>query len=775
MKIYDRAIQVLIYLTVFLVPLFVLPWTGEAYDFPKGHLLFFLVSLALVFWLVRMLQHEKRVKFYRTPMDLPVTIFLIVSLLSAYFSVDRNVSIFGLYGRFWPSLMGTVSLLILFFLLIQNLLREGIIKTQLILKLLFSSSIISVFIAYGSVFGFWVKLFSKLPQNIQNAVPPLFLQQTFNPTAASLDSLSAFLIPLIIFLIVYWVQTTSLSRFRNALLLLLIVFLFGILGLTDSYLIWAGLITALIVFLVFALKSKVFRPDVNRLLLPIFLLVVAGFLLVSNPSSSFKPLLGNNFYFQRAFNTPNEVLPNFSESYKASFRQLLKKPLLGSGLGNYYYSFNKYRSAEINKGFAWQLHFDRPSSHFAEVIATQGILGILSFLFLIGLFLYITSLFLKVETQTEERREGLKKTLQLPILFAAVSFIILQFFYYQNLPLSFGFWLFLALGVVSWQKPIKEKEFSFREFPELSLVFSVILMIVVFLFIYCYYWQARIVLADINFRKATFAQQQPDFNLLEKAERLNPKQSIYFVNDGRLALNQALNEITKPEKRRDQKKIQNMVARAIQKGRFAYDMSPNLVNVCENMATIYRDVQGLAQGAEDWAKRTFEECIKLEPTNPISYTELGKLFLKNDTNKAKEYFLESLKLKEDYLPAHIQYALALEKENKTGDAIRYLEDKVSRYPYSAELRFQIGRLYYNKGDYKKAAEYLENAVNLMPNYSNALYSLGLTYEKLGRKKDALKQFKKVLELNPGNKDVEAKIKELEGKKEAKKEKIQNSK
>lgn len=763
MKIYNTAIKILIYLTVFLIPLFFLPWTTEAFNFPKVHLLFFLISLILILWIARMLRYEKRVKFYQTPLDLPVLIFLAVSLISVYFSIDRNVSLFGFYGRFWPSLIGIFSLLIFFFLLIQILQREDLIKSRTILKLFFSASAISVFIAYGSVLGIWSELAVKLPQSFQGKIPGLFFQQTFNPTAGSLESLSAFLLPLIIFLTVYWVQSRNLSGIRNLLILGLIGFFFGILAFGDSYLIWSAFIVSLLMFLVFALKTKVFRPEVNRLLLPIFLTILASFLLLTNPSFSFVQFLGDNIYFQRIMNTPSEILPNLSESYKASFRQLLEKPLLGSGLGNYYYSFNKHRSVEMNKGFAWQLRFDRPSSHFAEIIATQGILGIISFLLLVGLFLYITLLFLRVETRTEERRENLREGLQLPVLFTAITFIILQFFYYQNLGLAFGFWLFLALGVISWQRPIREKEFSFREFPELSLVFSVILMTIIFLFFYCYYWQARIVLADINFRKATLNRQEPDFGLFDKAERLNPREAIIFLNDSRFALNQVLNEINKPEKDRDMNKIQLMTTRAIQKARRGYDISPNLINICENMATIYRDVQGLAQGAKDWAKRTFEECLKLEPANPVFYTELGRLFLLDDLNKAKEYFLKSIEMKQDYLPAHIQYAIVLEKENKIDDAIRYLEDKINNYPFNAELQFQTGRLYYNKGEYQKAQEYLEKAVSFLPNYSNALYSLALTYEKLGKREDALKQFKKVLELNPGNKDVENKIKELERK------------
>ena len=110
MKIYNTAIKILIYLTVFLIPLFFLPWTTEAFNFPKVHLLFFLISLILILWIARMLRYEKRVKFYQTPLDLPVLILLCLQgkhnggLTSANFAEVRPPYFFISFlnwARFW--------------------------------------------------------------------------------------------------------------------------------------------------------------------------------------------------------------------------------------------------------------------------------------------------------------------------------------------------------------------------------------------------------------------------------------------------------------------------------------------------------------------------------------------------------------------------------------------------------------------------------------------------------------------------------------------------
>jgi tetratricopeptide (TPR) repeat protein len=760
MSIYEKIIKTLVYLTVFLIPIFFLPILGESFDFPKTQILLFLSSLAFIIWITKMIQEDKKFRFYRSPMDLAILVFAIVSIISSYFSIDKNISLFGFYGRFFPSLIGIVSLLLFYFLLVQNLLQDKILKIKTILRVFFSSALLSVLVAFGSIFAIWTQIAVRLPDAVKNVLPPIIFQPNFNLTAASLESLSFFLLPLIIYLVVYWSQT-ELSRKEGIKIIITTLLFFGILALTDFYLVWVATIISLMIFLAFALKKKICRPDVNKLLFPIILLILSGFFLFTNPAVSFSGIFGNNAYYQRMINLPGEILPNAMESYKASFQQLIKKPILGSGLGNYYYSFNKYRSLTLNEGYAWQLRFDRPSSHFAEVIATQGILGSLSFLFLIGIFIYVSYLIFENATKNEDRVSDLKKTLKLPIIFSVFTFIIVQFLFYQNLPLAFGFWLFLAIGIISWEKPIKEKEFSFTEFPELSLIFSVILILIIGFFAYCYYWQARIVLADYRFRQATLAGQEPNLDLLLNVEKLNPKQAIYYLNDGRLALQQALNEISKPTNEIDSNKAQTLVARAIQKSRFAYDMAPNLVNVCENLGVVYRDTQGLAKGADEWAKKTFESCLELEPNNPLFYIELGKMELGTDTAKAKEYFSKAIEKKKNLLTSYIQYALVLEKEGSIDEAISYLEAKANDFPLSADLKFQIGRFYFNKGENNKAIDIFKEAIILMPNHSNAIYSLGLAHEKIGNTSAALEQFKKALELNPDNKEIKDKIKKLE--------------
>src|SRR4030042_5835573 len=117
MNIFNRIISINIYVLVFLMPLFFLPFSFEAFEFNKQYLLFFLVSAGLFSWLAKMVLVDKEIKFKRSPLDLFVLAFLFIAVLSAIFSVDKSSSLSGFYGRFSDGLISLLSFGIFYFLI----------------------------------------------------------------------------------------------------------------------------------------------------------------------------------------------------------------------------------------------------------------------------------------------------------------------------------------------------------------------------------------------------------------------------------------------------------------------------------------------------------------------------------------------------------------------------------------------------------------------------------------------------------------------------------
>ena len=377
-KILNKIIEISIYLLVFLLPLFFLPLSFEAFEFNKQYLLALLVSIAFFSWLAKMVLVDKEIRFKRTPLDVFVAAFIFVAVISAIFSVDKGSSLFGFYGKFSDGLIGLVSLGIFYFLITNNtqintdrnadkhrLSVNGLIRTFL------WSVFFVILFSYFSIFGLW----QRIP-----GPPAIMKQPTFNPVSGSLEGLVVFLSIVVVLLIGLMLQKTQIKK--N----------------------W----------------------------LPVILLIAALGLLFSIFSA---PL-------------PKEEVPSQGLSWKVAFQTVTadaKSGFLGSGIGTYFYDFAKFKPVEFNQNPLWQVRFDRPGNHISEILATLGLLGLLSYMALVGMFLLISWLMI-----TAPKSKFSIFNFQFSILVAFSALVVAQFFYYQNTVLAFLFWLFLALSVISW-------------------------------------------------------------------------------------------------------------------------------------------------------------------------------------------------------------------------------------------------------------------------------------------------------------------------------------
>ena len=745
----NLVIKTSIYLLVFLLPIFFLPFSFEAFEYSKQYLLFFLVSLGFFCWISKMVIYEKAIRFRLSPLDYFVLGFLLVAVLSAIFSVDKDSSIYGFYGRFSNGLIGLLSLGALYFLITNNVSLSGkplinadkkpittdkksaeishkSVLIDGILKVFLGSSVLVVLAGYFSIFKVWAKIDSLWH------LPKVMLQSTFNPAAGSLEGLSIFLA-----VVVVLVAGLLLFRIRNFFYWLLLMASLGLMVIVDFTAAWIVLSVTLLLFVGFSMAKRIFKENVNRLLISILLIIVAAVLIPFQPQN---------------LNLPKEQVLSQQISWEVAVKSAtdnVRAGFLGSGIGTFHYDFAKQKPQEINQTWLWQIRFDRAGNHFAEILGTMGFLGILFYLGLIGMFLLISWFLLS------------RQFAGIPLLLAFVALLVGQFVYPQNTILAFMFWLTLGLSVVKGEEKIK----SFKDFPELSLIFSTLIIVLGVAILAVYFYAGKFYLADMNYNKALQILGEERVKILEKTIRLNPYSPRYRVALAGTHLYEAVIEMQKPGGQQDASKIQTSVAKAVDEAKMATLLQPNSVANWETLGVIYREIAGVAAGAVDWGIKSFEKATELEPTNPVLYTELGKLYaVKGDTEKAKEYFGKALSKKSDYSDALIQEALLLEREEVLDEAIKKLEDFVRVDPFNIEALFQLGRLYFNGGRIQEATGLFQRVVILVPNHSNARYSLGVAYAAQGEKELAIEQFERVLELNPGNPDVIQKLNQLRSEK-----------
>ncbi|OHA65972.1 MAG: hypothetical protein A2672_00055 [Candidatus Wildermuthbacteria bacterium RIFCSPHIGHO2_01_FULL_49_22b] len=726
---FDFIIRTSVVLLVFLVPLAWSPWTFEAFEFSKQYLLFFLVLLGLFAWIARMVLVEREVRFKKTPLTFFVFLFVAAALLSSLFSADRWSSLFGHYGSFSDGLPGILASAGVYFL-VTNAVRQP----RFLLKPFFASAALAVFLAYLSLFG-------VLPQ------------AGFNPVAENFESFSVFL-AFLISLLSFFVIRPQQNQLPFAGTIVLLVSAFGLLLAAHESTNWAVVFAGLLLSLFAGLLQRLWTGEAGKIRglgLPLLLLFLTFVALLSPAwpdlpwAFPLEPALSQRMSWGIALDTVSDNAKNL---------------FLGSGPGTFALDVSLHKPVSLNQTDQWQTRFDRPSSFFAGLFATTGLLGFLLYLALLCWFFLVSLAFLR-------------KQESMPFLLGAAVLAAGQVAHDQMTALQLSFWLFLGLCQVSWKIPARETRFSLPRTAEFQLAARAALLLVFLASAAAFFFGSRLYAADMKY--AASVKAAPYFPAAgieqgQEAAGLNPWQAEYRIFLSRLHLQRALAELQKPENLRSKEQVSKDVQLAIAYARGgsvedqrivgALELSSARVASWETLGTVYKNIAS-APGALDWGIRSFETAIALEPANPVLHTELGKLYVKNEQfDKARERFQKAIELKPDYAQARMQLALIAEKEGNAGKAIGQLHDLVVRFPRDSETLFQLGRLYYNEGEVAGAISQFERVLAGAPNHSNALFALGLAYESQGRIQEAAQKFERVLQLNPGNEEVRRKLQEL---------------
>lgn len=119
----DTAIRWSFYLLFALVPLIMWPSTFELFEFNKMWFVFGLSIFIAFLWGSKMIA-LKRFEIRRTPLDIPLALFLISQIISTIFSMEPHTSLWGYYSRFNGGLLSTVAYIFLYYAFATNLVRK---------------------------------------------------------------------------------------------------------------------------------------------------------------------------------------------------------------------------------------------------------------------------------------------------------------------------------------------------------------------------------------------------------------------------------------------------------------------------------------------------------------------------------------------------------------------------------------------------------------------------------------------------------------------------
>ncbi len=119
LNILNKVIEYSFYLLFFLVPLALTGDTSELFEFNKMWITFIITIIIATAWIFKTII-KKEIRIQRTPLDIPIALFLGSQILSTIFSLDPHVSLWGYYSRFNGGLLSLFSYVFLFYAFVSN-------------------------------------------------------------------------------------------------------------------------------------------------------------------------------------------------------------------------------------------------------------------------------------------------------------------------------------------------------------------------------------------------------------------------------------------------------------------------------------------------------------------------------------------------------------------------------------------------------------------------------------------------------------------------------
>ncbi|MFH1598504.1 MAG: hypothetical protein ABIB97_05585 [Patescibacteria group bacterium] len=588
-SIYEKIIKTSVYFSVFLLPVFLLPFSQDLIEISKTILLYFFVSVASGTYLLQMVV-EKRYKTTKNKINILVLSFLLLYIISTIFSLNWRVSLFGLLGYYDATLITTIFLVAFYFVIINtNWRRQDILK---IFYSLFASA--GLVIIFSTLQLFDVHLFSQIATQ----------SRSFNLVANSVSVFAVFLaliIPIALGFIMFLKKTPRilLSCLALASFVLLILF--------DSYVGWFALVVGLFLFLIFiAWQSRELAS--GWVILPTFLIIISILMIF---------LSVNNY---TNLDLENDIVLGQGNSWKVTGSVLRSRFLSGSGPQTFHYDLVTHRPDSFNAHPYWNLSFVKANSQWSQFLATTGIINFLVILTIAYLFLS------KGLKRIISQKPSLDWIIDMAIVITFFSLLLLGFVYSYNIVMSFIFWLMLALGTVRFLVVARDDSSVVKKEKKdvisgISFALGIGFVIVVMVF------SVRFYMAEYHVVKAQESiSNLDDIKTVEdhfiKASRLNPFMSdnyfglaeSYLVDAG-LNVQQGINDIDN---------LIILAAAAVNKG---VELENDSARALRKKAAIYRDFRQYVTETEKIVFANYDQIKLISPNDPLVYYEAGQSYL----------------------------------------------------------------------------------------------------------------------------------------------------
>jgi tetratricopeptide (TPR) repeat protein len=741
-SIFDLVISVSFMAIFFGVPIFFTGLTFQGIAFEKQLYFYFWLLLGVIAWVSKgVLSGEMKIR--RTPLDIPIALFLIFNIVSAVFSVDRWHSFWGFFGDPSRGVVSLTALILAYYLILSHFNMKRF------------QQMFHAFIASGFIVVFWSFLvilkIRFLPDALERMAPLSLIG-----TVSTLTTFLSILLPLFMTaLFMLWREDLEIKKSRRTIITVIyglgiFMTLFLLLAL-YSYVSWPVVLIGLSFFMVYIL-AQIVRPNERLTWMPMVTFVVMlAFLMIGSNKLSRAVL-------------PVEVAPNSNLSMQIAKESLKENFLLGVGPANYGYAFSMYRPAEYNQNELYTLRFYQGNGMFFESLVTLGALGtvLLAVLWLsfMSLGIYLLSM-----------EKSKNKIYSLGLWTTAIMFLIAGGVASLNgaLVLIATLLGILSLGILFMESGSEEKylHLSLKAAPKYALALAFIFMVVSAGVAFLFVFMGKVLVADLKagqaIRMAAVTPSTDVINLLAQASQTYPQEGRYPTRLGQEFMALANLEAGKDQSERNTDAIANYVRSAVAAAERGRQLMPNDVLASESMGLIYENAALYASDAMPKAEELYKRSQELEPENPLYDIKIGQVKrAMADTKEegaertalyqeAKTAFEASIAKKSNLAVAHYQLALVESRLKMYDEALKSTENAMRLDKQNVNYRYNLGVLYQirdGEGDLDKAEKAFKDILTDNDKLVDVRLSLGLLYEKKGQRDQALEAYRKLLEVLP---------------------------
>lgn len=737
----DRTVRTAIFtflgILAFGTPLFFTGLTVQGVIFDR-YMFFLLFSLlAFVSWVVGGV-YAGSLTLKRTPLDIPIFLFLGAYVISMIFSVDLWHSFVGAFSDPSRGFIVVMTGVLLYYVVVSTQSRQSLYRLT------------GLFTAGLSFFAVWSALaISGIFQGVSGAFS--FLNVVPVSDFLSLNLLVSVTFPVVLASFLHTVSVHESSPKRTVktvvwfAVIVAYLYLLAVLFLAPTLI---ALFVGLGIFISY-LSGDIVRVSKKWLWLPIaiFFLVLPGFY-----------FLGQNILAKDGIQLSQGVSQGVGLSWEVLKNTLSERFFSGTGPATYGYDFSHYFPESLNKTDAFASRLMYAPNYFFEIIATTGILGGLAFF---GLLIFALSVAVYLLTQ---RRE-VNSPLSLGLWVGVLVLLIVGFFYGISGAVIFPGVLLavLAMAVLLNESEARMQSitFSLRSAPQYALASTLLLLVACIGALALFATLGKSYTADIYAGHA-FGVQGSDkkqaIGSIEKAIGLNAREGQYFIFRGRMYFAVANEELAKLKENPEEKDIQQIQLlvveswRSIVRGR---DLMPGSIFAQEALIQVLE-----ALGKEDDVINAYRDAMKIEPKNPIYPTKIAEIRIvtaSRSQDKKEEYFSEAekllesaLALKQNYGEAWYQKALLWEGRKNLDRALEHAQKATS---FSGDMRsyLLVARLYQLRngdGDVEKSEDIYKKLLTVNNKEVYAQLGLAGLYEKTGRSDEAIASYTKVRDLLP---------------------------